>query len=491
MLVTIYNIIMNKDNAATDLMRTICGKISEGKGVQLGAFDTELSKEISGAWNGTLYMVDMWKTSESEHAEDPAYSAAIESISGLEDRAIMLRASSEAASKMFSDGSLDFVYIDSGKTYDCVAKELELWHSKVKAGGYICGGDYIRIDWNSDPNFAENKKDKFIWNEGAYMGVFGVNPAVDEFCESSGWQLKATDELVGAWHIEKKAEEEINIIFYSDANYEYQAKSLIESIMLNSKEKVQMVYYTIGFESSLEYAGLVKVAFERDPGKKFFEFYKPSIMLDAISRFGGHFLFLDTDILIGRRFSVSKIKNTIDVPLFPYGNWDFPFVFDGVNPDGSYINFSSEHSMMEYFGVKERSMNYIYTCVCSFNEKCADVISEWKSMCENSYLLQNIRKYYTFKDETPMNVILWKRGVTQSLGRIYLNTGHADPLIYIEENEGVTGTAYNMGIFDNPHMKCENSSDIMLYHGIKERGEIEAAISYMRSKSEKFQMSEI
>lgn len=75
--------------------------------------------------------------------------------------------------------------------------------------------------------------------------------------------------------------------------------------------------------------------------------------------------------------------------------------------------------------------------------------------------------------------------------RIYLNTGHADPLIYIEENEGVTGTAYNMGIFDNPHMKCENSSDIMLYHGIKERGEIEAAISYMRSKSEKFQMSEI
>ena len=52
MLVTIYNIIMNKDSAATDLMRTICGKISEGKGVQLGAFDTELSKDISGAWNG-------------------------------------------------------------------------------------------------------------------------------------------------------------------------------------------------------------------------------------------------------------------------------------------------------------------------------------------------------------------------------------------------------------------------------------------------------
>lgn len=467
MLDDIYNK-AHKD--MTNVIKNICGKLSEGKGVQLGT-DSALSKEIAEAWSGTLYMVGMWQSSEPVQS----YSAAIDGITGFEDRAIMVRATSESAREMFSDGSLDFVYIGSGKTYDCVAKELDLWHSKVKTGGYICGGNCIRIDCNSGLD---------------YMRVFGVNPAVGEFCERNGWLLKATDEL-GGWHIEKKAEEAVSIIFYSDANYEYQAKYLIESIILNSKEKVQMVYYTIGFESSLEYAGLVKVAFERDPAKKFFEFYKPSIMLDAIDRFGGHFLFLDTDILIGRRFSVSKIKNELDVPLFPYGNWDFPFVFDGVNPDGSYVNFSSEHSMMEYFGVKQRSMNYIYTCVCSFNEKCAEVISEWKSMCENSYLLRQIRKYYTFKDETPMNVILWKRGVTQNLGRIYLNTGSADPLIYVEENEGVTGTAYNMGIFDSPHMKCENSSDIMLYHGIKERGEIEAAISYMRSKSEKFQLSEI
>ena len=59
----------------------------------------------------------------------------------------------------------------------------------------------------------------------------------------------------------------MNIIFYSDYNYEYQAKSLIESIIVNVKEDVQMIYYTIGFESSLDYPNLVKVPYPKDNSK--------------------------------------------------------------------------------------------------------------------------------------------------------------------------------------------------------------------------------
>ena len=274
----------------------------------------------------------------------------------------------------------------------------------------------------------------------------------------------------------------MNIIFYSDYNYEYQAKALIESIILNIKEDVQMIYYTIGFESSLEYDNLTKVPYERDLMKKSFEFYKPSIMLDAIDRFGGDFLFLDTDILIGRRFEISRVINNLDIPLFPYGNWDYPFLFDGVDSNGNHVNFRNEEAIMEYFGVKSRSMNYVYTCVCSFNERCSGILREWKSMCEYSFLLEeDIFKYYPFKDETPLNVILWKRGITQNMGRIYLNTIEAYPLIHIEENEGVSGDAYNMGIFENPNMKCDNSSEIILYHGIKDRIEIDMALAHMKN----------
>jgi len=274
----------------------------------------------------------------------------------------------------------------------------------------------------------------------------------------------------------------MNIIFYSDYNYEYQAKALIESIILNVKEDVQMVYYTIGFESSLEYDNLIKVPYEKDSMKKSFEFYKPSIMLDAIDKFGGNFLFLDTDILIGRRFEISKVLNNLDIPLFPYGNWDYPFLFDGVDSNGNHINFRNEEAIMEYFGVKSRSMNYVYTCVCSFNERCSSILREWKSMCEYIFLLEeDIYKYYPFKDETPLNIILWKRGITENLGTVYLNTIEAHPLIHIEENEGVVGDAYNMGIFGNPNMKCENSSNIILYHGIKDRDEIDMALDHMKN----------
>jgi len=82
-----------------------------------------------------------------------------------------------------------------------------------------------------------------------------------------------------------------------------------------------------------------------------------------------------------------------------------------------------------------------------------------------------------------LNIILWKRGITQNLNRVYLNTITAEPLIYIEENDGICGDAYNMGIFGNSNMKCENSSDVILYHGIKDKNELDIAINYIKSKN--------
>jgi lipopolysaccharide biosynthesis glycosyltransferase len=88
----------------------------------------------------------------------------------------------------------------------------------------------------------------------------------------------------------------MNIVFYSDKNYEYQAEALIKSVLLNCKQEVNLIYYTLGFESSLNYKSLTKRIFPLDSNKKKFEFYKPSVLLDAIDVFGGNILFLDTDI---------------------------------------------------------------------------------------------------------------------------------------------------------------------------------------------------
>jgi hypothetical protein len=199
-------------NTRLDLIKHIGKEFTKGKGVEVGTFKGQFSKEIMNNWSGTLYMVDVWRPLESEYDDSSnhgkydggVYNNAMENIKGFEDRAIMVRATSEISSDMFNDESLDFVYIDANHAYDYVVQDIKLWHPKVKKGGYLCGHDYLSINWNEGPYCPENKKDKFIWSTGGvYMGVFGVNPAVDEFCQKYGYTLNLTKEWFGSWYIKK------------------------------------------------------------------------------------------------------------------------------------------------------------------------------------------------------------------------------------------------------------------------------------------------
>ena len=204
---------MIKENITrVDLIRNIGQEFPKGKGVEVGTFKGSFSNQIMNNWSGTLYMVDVWRPLESEYDDSSnhgrydggVYTDAMENIKGFEDRAIMVRATSEIASDMFNDNSLDFVYIDANHAYDYVVQDIELWYPKVKKGGFICGHDYLGLDWYDDPNYSDNNKDKFIWGtDGIYMGVFGVNPAVDEFCEKNGYELRVTSEWLGTWYVKK------------------------------------------------------------------------------------------------------------------------------------------------------------------------------------------------------------------------------------------------------------------------------------------------
>jgi hypothetical protein len=193
------------------LIKTILNELSFGYGVEVGTFKGEFSKQILNNWNGTLYMVDVWRgldesyedSSNHKYFNNDTYSDTIQNIIGFEDRAIMIRSTSELASHIFANDSLDFVYIDANHAYDFVKNDIEYWYPKIKKGGYLLGHDYIDMNWQEDPNFAPNGKDKYIWDESYYHGVFGVNPAVDEFCEKMGYDLTLTLEWFGTWMIKK------------------------------------------------------------------------------------------------------------------------------------------------------------------------------------------------------------------------------------------------------------------------------------------------
>lgn len=196
-----------------ELIQKIGTEFPNGFGIEVGTFKGEFSKEIMSVWSGTLYMIDVWRPLGDEYIDMSnhgkfdinIFGEAIKNIKGYEDRAIMIRATSEISSNMFLDNSLDFIYIDANHAYDFVKEDIELWYPKVKKGGYLCGHDYLKIDWYNDLNYAENNKDKHIWSSDGktYHGLFGVNPAVDEFCNEYKYTPTITDEWFGSWLIRK------------------------------------------------------------------------------------------------------------------------------------------------------------------------------------------------------------------------------------------------------------------------------------------------
>ena len=71
----------------------------------------------------------------------------------------------------------------------------------------FAGHDYIDLDWDNG-DFCPNGKDKHIYTNTfdgrfLYNGVFGVNPAVDEFCKEMNYDFNVTKEWFGTWWLIK------------------------------------------------------------------------------------------------------------------------------------------------------------------------------------------------------------------------------------------------------------------------------------------------
>jgi len=179
------------------------------KGVEVGSFKGEFARTILEKWQGTLYMVDAWYELEDYNdmsnigLNQDAYLEAMRSINEFRDRAYMLRCLSNQAVDLFPDESLDFVYIDANHEYSYVVEDIKLWYPKVKKGGIVAGHDYLDIDWYDD-EYSEKDKNKYMWGDGQhFIGVFGVNPAVDEFCKENNIEFSLTEEFSRTWYFEK------------------------------------------------------------------------------------------------------------------------------------------------------------------------------------------------------------------------------------------------------------------------------------------------
>ena len=279
----------------------------------------------------------------------------------------------------------------------------------------------------------------------------------------------------------------ITIIFYSDEKYEYQAVNLLQSFMVNGKvNDYNFVYYTIGFHSGVIAPNLTKKFWAVDEkiprsarvgqsNRIMFEFYKPDICLDALTTYD-EVCFMDVDIIISRRFDITKIKNNKSFPLSSKGPFEYIYTYEAE--DGVKIKHD-EVPLMEFYNIPKRTMWYVTTCFMMINKNCIDFLKEWRSMCKNEYLLEHVIQYMPFLDETAYNVCLWKRNVTENLGHIFVNTHKYTTIKLIEENDDIQKIKVDNILEEH----CEDSSKVMFYHGTKEVDENDKIFEYYKNRN--------
>jgi hypothetical protein len=133
-------------------------------GVEVGVrFGDHASKMLSFLGIDRLFLVDHFLPYQdglliqTVEDQDRYYKAMFNNLA-FNNKVIFITKTSEFASTLFANNSLDFVYIDANHSYQSVKEDMELWFSKVKYGGILCGHDYN----NGEHDGVKRAVDEFV-----------------------------------------------------------------------------------------------------------------------------------------------------------------------------------------------------------------------------------------------------------------------------------------------------------------------------------------
>jgi hypothetical protein len=155
-------------------------------GCELGVFAGEFAESLVRRNPKHLTLIDCWSSPDGmlfsgdvdgnngvSLSQDYLYSL-VNSRFAEHKNVTVLRGWTYDLIPTVEDNSLDYVYIDADHSYEGMKRDLKLIQSKLKPDGLLMGHDY-------EMNFA---KAKIAWK-------FGVQQAVDEFCQETDYRLMA------------------------------------------------------------------------------------------------------------------------------------------------------------------------------------------------------------------------------------------------------------------------------------------------------------
>jgi hypothetical protein len=163
--------------------------------VEVGVAGGMFTAYLADNYKGRVVGVDPYRTFPSEEWKD-CINSSNESLEGLYQHALrtiasypnasIIRKTSLEAAPMFTEGSLEAVFIDGNHMYAAAKADIKAWWSKVRKGGFLCGHDYTA-------------EDEIVT---AHVTI-GVGKAVREFCKENGLQHTFGYGPDGMWVIQK------------------------------------------------------------------------------------------------------------------------------------------------------------------------------------------------------------------------------------------------------------------------------------------------
>lgn len=139
-------------DVVVNLLKNRPHKVGAEIGVWKGHFISQLLNKLPRIEK--YYAIDPWEFYEDyKNSLNPdgnflkndmkdVFSEYEKSIKGFESKVVTLKMSSEEASNVILDNSLDFIFIDGNHEYNYVKPDILRWLPKVKPGGLISGHDY-------------------------------------------------------------------------------------------------------------------------------------------------------------------------------------------------------------------------------------------------------------------------------------------------------------------------------------------------------------
>jgi hypothetical protein len=156
--------------------------------IEIGVLRGAFADETLSRWPSFqhYYGIDTWRkqenlisiTNDDDNSQNEKYLATKKLLSKYgENRITLIRDKSSNAVSMFSDYSIDFIYIDGRHDYCGALEDLNLYFPKLKCGGLMAGHDYRSAKgWPKgvDVSLCENGE-RVLTNGGSVKGFFNLN----------------------------------------------------------------------------------------------------------------------------------------------------------------------------------------------------------------------------------------------------------------------------------------------------------------------------